>query len=55
MLARDRCINTRDGRISVDEIITVEPVLKDYPIGHKNVVFQDMQVVSGDRFNYIEI
>ncbi len=33
---------------------TVEPVLKDHPIGHKNVVCPK-QVVSGDRFSYIEI
>ena len=31
---------------------TVEPVLKDHPVGHKNVVSK--QVVSGDRFSYIE-
>ncbi len=32
---------------------TVEPVLKDHPIGHKNVVSR--QVVSGDRFIHIEM
>ncbi len=33
--------------------LTVEPVLKDQPIGYKNVVSQK-QVVFGDRFSYIE-
>ncbi len=32
---------------------TVEPVLKDRPIGHKNMVSR--QVVFGDRFIYIEM
>ncbi len=33
---------------------TVEPVLKDHPIGHKNCGLS-RQVVSGDRFSYIEM
>ncbi len=33
---------------------TIEPVLKDYPIGHKNVVSQDRWVL-GDGFIYIEM
>ncbi len=33
---------------------TVEPALKDRPIGHKNMVSQDM-VIFGDRFSCIEM
>ncbi len=37
--------NTQSSCLHID---TVEPVLKDYPIGHKNILSR--QVVFGDRF-----
>ncbi len=49
---RFHCIYTHDiGRLHSCYCDTVEPVLKDYPIGHEDMVSQ----VFGDRSIYIEM
>ncbi len=46
IIATDWALSNEMNDESAPELNTVEPVLKDHPIGHKNVV-------SGDRFSYI--
>ncbi len=41
-------------RLQTKADVTVEMVLKDHPIGNKNVVFQD-RWSFGDKFEYVEI
>ncbi len=36
-----RNVENLHSLLSIPAACTVEPVLKDYPIGHENVVFQD--------------
>ncbi len=45
-----RVISSRKPTVPFSCCGTVEPVLEDHPIDHKNVAFQD----RWDRFTYIE-
>ncbi len=50
------CTTYKWRSIPCTTLCTVEPVLKDHPIGHKNVVCKDVvSDVSDDRLSYIEM